>query len=307
MRQTFANSRQAFLFGQKFVQSPGRQVDWDSVPERFRQGTVKVALQASALANATTISVIIAAGTVVYAGQLIDFGGTKFARVAANATGTGSAQNVTTDALPTALTGDETGYISGSGPKFIPAGTVMAQLSSGKVAPLAVVAGTYDASSAAQASNTGNGVLTLANPKTDSAVQEGVYTVTITAAATNGGSFEVEGPDGVVVGTGVVGSAFAEQVRFTLADGTSDFVVGDQFYITVTGTNAEAAGLIITDASSDSLTDATTGYGIVISGVVFENLLPDSVAGVLPAAIKSKLVDLYGGGWKFETYADTRS
>lgn len=83
------------------------------------------------------------------------------------------------------------------------------------------------------ANNTGNGVLTPANPAYAAGVVDGRYTVTITEAAANGGKFTVEGPDGATVGTGVVGTPFTTKVKFTLADGTTDFAVGDQFFLDV--------------------------------------------------------------------------
>lgn len=83
--------------------------------------------------------------------------------------------------------------------------------------------------------NIGNGVLTLANPAALTGAQVGVYRVVFTSAANNGGGFEVIDPNGDIVGTGVVGTAFANQIGFTIADGTTDFHVDDEFQITVAG------------------------------------------------------------------------
>lgn len=99
----------------------------------------------------------------------------------------------------------------------------------GKVGILAGIT----AVAAAAAGNTGNGVLTLANPAVDSSVKDGVYSVVFIEPVTNLGSFEVVGPDGAIVGTGNVGAAFAKGVKFTIADGAADFVAGDRFTITV--------------------------------------------------------------------------
>lgn len=82
---------------------------------------------------------------------------------------------------------------------------------------------------------TGNGVLTLdaANPKRAGA-KAGIYKVTCIVAAANGGTFRVEDPDGFVLGDYVVGAAaFDDDIKFTIADGATDFVVGDRFDITV--------------------------------------------------------------------------
>lgn len=87
------------------------------------------------------------------------------------------------------------------------------------------------------AGNVGNGVLTLASPAVSSSVKEGRYTLTITSPVANAGGFQVEGPDGKVIGTGTVGAAFNKAVKFTLADGATDFVVGDQIHIDVDASN----------------------------------------------------------------------
>ena len=88
------------------------------------------------------------------------------------------------------------------------------------------------ASAVAGGSNTGNGTvgaITVAN-----AAKAGAYTLKVTKAATNAGDFQVTDPDGHVVGLGTVAVAFSGGgLGFTLADGATDFAVGDTFAITV--------------------------------------------------------------------------
>lgn len=83
--------------------------------------------------------------------------------------------------------------------------------------------------------NVGNGALTLANPAYADGVVAGSYTVRITGAAANGGAFDVFDPTGEKIGSGVVGTAFTTQINFTLADGTTDFLVDDEWTIAVSG------------------------------------------------------------------------
>ena len=83
--------------------------------------------------------------------------------------------------------------------------------------------------------NTGQGVLTM-DPTTPllTGAQPGVYTATCTVASAGAGTFQVTAPNGTVLGTVTVGgAAFATQIKFTIADGAPDFVVGDQFSIEV--------------------------------------------------------------------------
>lgn len=92
-------------------------------------------------------------------------------------------------------------------------------------------------SAAKSGGNTGNGTLTMdaTTPvKTDAKV--GVYTVRFIAAAANNGTFRVEDPDGIVIGDVVMAGgagAFDNDIKFAVADGSTDFIVGDGFDITV--------------------------------------------------------------------------
>jgi len=87
------------------------------------------------------------------------------------------------------------------------------------------------ATGAAVSGNTGNGV--IGTVSAGSTAKAGVYTAACIEPAANGGTFTVEDPDGVNVGTAVVGTPFAGPVNFTIADGATDFVAGDRFTITV--------------------------------------------------------------------------
>lgn len=91
------------------------------------------------------------------------------------------------------------------------------------------------ATSAALGTNTGNGVMGAVTVTAPAKI--GDYKLTILQSATNAGAFMVEGPDGTEVGHGNVAAAFsAGGLAFTLADGATDFVSGDSFTISVTGT-----------------------------------------------------------------------
>jgi hypothetical protein len=117
--------------------------------------------------------------------------------------------------------------------------------------------------------NTGKGILTMdaASPLLASA-QAGAYVAKCTVAAANGGTFTVTDPKGNVLGTIAVGATFATQVKFVIADGAPDFVVGDQFSIEV-GPVAPATVVPLNLGASDGTqnaagvllftTDATSG------------------------------------------------
>lgn len=87
----------------------------------------------------------------------------------------------------------------------------------------------------AYAGNTGNGAMGAIT--VGGKAKAGPHKLTIIEPGVNVGTFQVEDPDGVVIGTGVVAAAFsAGGLAFTLADGAADFVAGDGFTITVTVT-----------------------------------------------------------------------
>jgi hypothetical protein len=81
--------------------------------------------------------------------------------------------------------------------------------------------------------NTGNG--TCGSVTAGNLVKIGTYTLTCIAAATNSGTFEVKDPDGQALGRATVAVAYtSSQINFTIADGATDFIVGDKFTIAVT-------------------------------------------------------------------------
>lgn len=110
-----------------------------------------------------------------------------------------------------------------------------------------ILGGTFAATAAAVAGsgNTGDGAMGAIT--VSAGAKQGVYTLEITSAAVNAGSFRVSDPNGIFVDDGDVAAAFAAGgLAFTLADGATDFVVGDTFAITVTYTaNVGFLGLAV--------------------------------------------------------------
>lgn len=103
----------------------------------------------------------------------------------------------------------------------LPAGQVLGKISKAGTATATALAG-----------NTGDGVFGAIT--VGAGAKTGSYRLFITAAAANAGTFQLEDPDGVLVETGTVGVAFnSGGVAFTLADGATDFAVGDGFSIAV--------------------------------------------------------------------------
>lgn len=127
--------------------------------------------------------------------------------------------------------------------------------------------GAVSAAAATAAENTGDGVLTLADPATTGAVKPGVYTAVCTTGGADGVSkFRVEDPEGSHVGTATGGTAFAKHIRFTIAGGAADFVEGDKFSVTVTVDIGDATNKIV--AWDPAASDGTERiWGIAINKV----------------------------------------
>ncbi|MEE4012105.1 head decoration protein [Roseibium sp. FZY0029] len=104
----------------------------------------------------------------------------------------------------------------------------------GNIIALLATVSDVSAVAAADAGNTGDGTLTIADPAVTTAAKEGVYTVVCIDPAADAGTFDVSDPEGKSVGTAKVGVAFGKQIRFTIADGANDFIAGDRFEVTVT-------------------------------------------------------------------------
>jgi len=116
------------------------------------------------------------------------------------------------------------------------------------------------------AENTGDLTLDATTPILANA-QVGVYTVRCITAATNGGIFRVTDPRGNVLGDVAVAATFANQIKFAIADGTQDFIVGEGFDVTIAAGSgsykasitAAVDGSQVPDAILAEATDASDG------------------------------------------------
>lgn len=102
---------------------------------------------------------------------------------------------------------------------------------------------------AAAAGNTGNGTMSAVTLGANA--KAGVYQLICIEPAANAGVFEIEDPDGVIIGRATVAVAFAGAIAFTISDGATDFIAGDRFTVTVAagGTNVLKCVAAATDGS----------------------------------------------------------
>lgn len=109
---------------------------------------------------------------------------------------------------------------------------------------------------------TGNGVMTPASPAVSSKVKDGTYKIIFTAAASDAGSFKVEDPTGKEIGIGSVGVAFNKEIKFTIADGATDFVVGDTFDFIVAADSPGDFVYVAYDPAGTDGSEVPVGYSI---------------------------------------------
>lgn len=107
-----------------------------------------------------------------------------------------------------------------------------------------------------QNSNTGNGTIAMAATPVVAGAQHGMYSAVALTATT----FAVSDPYGNAVGTATAGSAFSNQIAFTITAGATAFVAGDEFSIDVEAI-AGAFVPLNPSASDGSQTAAGIAFG----------------------------------------------
>ena len=155
--------------------------------------------------------------------------------------------------------------------------------------------------------NTGDGAATLADPPLGALAEAGTYRLAcITAGAA--GAFQVLSPRGYVLPDLTVGTAYeGGHLNLTVADGTTDFAVGDTFAIEVSGDGkvvaldpaaadgtAEAIGIVAFDVTAPDGTDAE------VTAIVRDAVLADRAivwpAGITEAAQAASIANLEARG-----------
>jgi hypothetical protein len=109
---------------------------------------------------------------------------------------------------------------------------------------------------------TGNGLMT--GPTVSAAAVKEVWTVRLKTAAANGGTFSVTGSVSGATADAVVGVAYDNgKVAFTIADGTTDFIVGDTFTLTITGAARGAVSLPVAALSGPIPAGTMLNFGLL--------------------------------------------
>jgi hypothetical protein len=128
------------------------------------------------------------------------------------------------------------GIVAGGSAPGLAAGTLLSLSSVPTATAGAVVSGS--------GGTPGNGA--IGTVTADAGAEAGTYQIVILKAASDGGNFEVRKPDGSIDGNGAVGTAYNGSINFTLADGSTDFVVADRIPVEVVYGDAEKSYAVYT-------------------------------------------------------------
>jgi len=164
---------------------------------------------------------------------------------------------------------------------------------------------TYGAASAGTCQGTGDGTVTGFDLASGGTPVPGVWTLTCTAEAENGGTFKLVDPNGVTVDSAIaVGVAETDVggLTFTVADGDEDYDIGDYFLLTVPvtdvvptskwkGASANRITIQILDSSGEILTSGSADT----NGVIFTITAMTSGAG--DPSVSSQLTAI-GDTWE---------
>lgn len=288
-RTYYTGSSAGFIADHKSItRAPGgRQIDWDYVTAAYRDTSETITVNGDAAAGATSITVD-ALPVKVKAGTILNFGSLAPVTVTMNdASVSAGDTSITVTAL--------------SGP--IPAGTFL-DFSGGTNAQVARV------NTAAAAGATTLTVYpldgTIANTQT-ATFPGGTIQARVTANAAAGAT-----------------SLTVDELQFLVADDSTAILEGTDDYTVLAGTvmaelssgkvvprairpaSETAIGLLESNASASDRSAALSGYGVIIGGAIFENLLPDANGGsTISSTYKTELQTAgVGTGFAWFTYAD---
>ena len=156
--------------------------------------------------------------------------------------------------------------------------------------------------------NTGDGEATPADPPLGALAEVGIYRLACITAGADGGTFQVLSPKGYRLPDLTVSTAYAGgHLNLTVADGATDFAVGDTFAIEVSGDGkavgldptavdgtAEAIGIVAYDVT------APDGADTEVTAILREAVLADRPivwpAGITEEQKKAAIADLEARG-----------
>lgn len=281
------------------MRNTGRQIDWSLVPVSYAPGTDYTITVDDASADAGDTTVGVAALPVALpAGTVLDFGSYD-------------AATVTIADAATAAGDTSVGIASFTG--FLPSGTILdfGVDGSGNV-QIVKLDGDLDGTSSAVTTMT---VVELAAAIVDASTATfpgGDIQAKLTAAAAAAATSITVEP----LPFGIANASTATYTQNSGGVGKRAIKAGTVMCALSSGKivpranrpgSETAIGLLATEALEDSQAASLSGYGVIIGGVVYENLLPEQSGGTISATYKSELQTAgVGTGFAFLSYGDDR-
>jgi hypothetical protein len=287
---SFSRTRQyvglpAFIVDQHaVVRDNGRQIDWDALGDTFVDNPQIVKINGAVAKGAVSLTVD-ALPIDLKPGDVLDFGEYDPVVVTASA-----ALAAATSIGVTALTGP------------IPSGTVL-DFGTNKFARLTANAAGGDTSITVAAIPTA-----LAGAETATFKGGEIIAVVDTAADAGATTVSVEevplpiADNAEAVIQQAIGGELSRGKHLKAGTFLDLTAAGKVVPSSLATAGLTAYGILATNADEFSETDAATGYGVITSGSIYDNLLPDYANAAL-ATWKTELL-ARGGFWLFQTYAD---
>lgn len=259
----------------------GRLVDFDKVNDTYRAFKKTIQTNGATSAGATSITVD-ALPVDLPLGFILNFGALAPVTVTTSAQANAAATSISVNAL--------------SGP--IPSGTILNFTGTGEFAVLTADAATGATSLSVEALDA-----TIESGDT-ATFNGGTKQARLTAAADQGATsltvdeLQFAIPDNATATYGGSGSKIVKAGKVVAALSSGKVIPRDQ--VTASETSL---GILVDTASDGSPIDAATGYGLIIGGIVYEELLPD-YSHASWSTWKSELEAL---GFKFRKFYDSRA
>lgn len=287
-RTTTNSSRPGFVVDQSsIVRGNGRQIDWDLLDGRYVPGAEIIEVTANADIDDVALAVV-ALPYDVPAGTVLDFG--------------------LREAVTIVLSGNEAIGQTAIGIAALTAplrsGTIL-KSSAGEFMQLTADAAAGDLSLTVEALEV---AWESADTATAPAVRQLVY---VTADAEAGDEELTVAPLDFWVNDGATATlGLSEQLvgagKQVLAGTVMDLLSSGKVVPSALATGGVTAyGILETNADEFSRSDAASGYGVIIGGAFYDNLLPEASGdpAVISSTWKTELL-ARGGAWQFEQYAD---
>ena len=154
----------------------------------------------------------------------------------------------------------------------------------------------YSSNVTAGSGNTGNGTLTVNSLGND--VVEGVYTARCTEVRADGGVFDVLTPSGGVIGEANATTQFSSgHMVLTIADGSTDFEVGDSFAIEVTGGDYAGIDFAVAEADPPGVQIAAGVLGVAVNTMTPPGARQQFATVRGPAVLSSAFVQIGNNPW----------